>query len=65
MADRIPETTNVTPNREQRRHPERTEDAPIARDVQPDIPKTGNDGDVSVRAKSSGHKKRTADKWNQ
>jgi hypothetical protein len=65
MADRVPETTDAEPNRAQRRHPGRTEDTPNARDVQPETPKTGSDDDVSVRAKSSGHKKKTADKWNQ
>lgn len=53
------------PNRAQRRHPERAADAPIKRDVQEDVAKPGVDEDVSVRAKSSGHKKKTADKWNQ
>ena len=45
--------------------PERPEDEAIAREAQPDILKRGADDDVSVRAKSSGHKKKTADKWNQ
>ena len=57
-------------NREQRRHPEqaaeeqaqespskRPEDDMAADERQPD--------DLSVRAKSSGHGKKTADKWNQ
>ena len=56
-------------NREQRRHPEKAEgersqtppkvpaDARRVRDQAQD--------DVSVRAKSSGHGKKTADKWNQ
>jgi hypothetical protein len=58
----IPETKEgPSPNREQRRHPEKIEDAPIARErPQPDDQDVG-----SVRAKSSGHKKKTADKWNQ
>ena len=63
--EHIPETKDVEPNRARRRHPKRAEDEAIARDAQPDILKRGADDDVSVRAKSSGHKKRTADKWNQ
>jgi hypothetical protein len=52
----------MKPNREQRRHPERREDAALTRDVQAnDKPQDVGD----VRAKSSGHKKKTADKWNQ
>jgi hypothetical protein len=59
---RVPETREVKPNREQRRHPDRpVEDAPLARDQQPpaqvDVP--------DPRMKTSGHKKRTADNWNQ
>jgi hypothetical protein len=63
--DHVPETTQPKPNRAMRRHPEKLEDAPITREVQEDILKVGSDDDVSVRAKSSGHKKKTADKWNQ
>jgi hypothetical protein len=66
--DRVPETTETRLNRAMRRHPEKlekVEDAPVTRDVQEDILKTGGDDDASVRTKSSGHKKRTADKWNQ
>ena len=61
--EKVPETTNVKPNREQRRHPEklqRPENEPLARDDQTaaqDVP--------DPRAKSSGHGKKTADKWNQ
>lgn len=62
---RVPETTdvNVKPNREQRRHPERAggdADEPIARE-----PHLEEQDAPSVRAKSSGHGKKTADKWNQ
>jgi hypothetical protein len=59
---RVPETREVKPNREQRRHPEkRAEDQPIARDEVP--PK---DLDVpDPRLKTGGHKKKTADNWNQ
>ena len=64
-------------NREQRRHPEKL-DQPTA---QPDKPGHGENpkvspenemrgkdrqqDDMSVRAKNTGHKKKTADKWNQ
>jgi hypothetical protein len=57
----------VAPNREQRRHPEKLERGtppppdkpqPNLRDpVRPDV--------VDPRAKSAGHGKKTADKWNQ
>ena len=59
--EKVPETKELKPNREQRRHPEqRPEDAPVAREETPtehDVP--------DPRAKNSGHKKKTADKWNQ
>lgn len=61
--EKVPETKDVKPNREQRRHPEkfrRPENEPIGRDDQtapPDVP--------DPRAKSTGHGKKTADKWNQ
>ena len=59
---RVPEMREARPNREQRRHPEqRLEDSPLARDEHP--PK---DLDVAdPRLKSSSHKKKTADNWNQ
>ena len=59
---RVPETREVKPNREQRRHPEqRPEDQPIARD---EVPPT--DLDVpDPRLMTGGHKKKTADNWNQ
>jgi hypothetical protein len=55
------------PNRAQRRHPEKVDPTAKARvrEEQEDVLKHGTDDDVSVRAKSSGHKKKTADKWNQ
>jgi hypothetical protein len=57
----VPEMHDVKPNREQRRHPEgRPQDHPLARDTdapEPNIP--------DVRAKTTGHGKKTADKWNQ
>ena len=59
-------------NREQRRHPERLEDG---EEPGHENPKTLPETDInspartpdeqSVRAKSTGHGKKTADKWNQ
>jgi hypothetical protein len=59
---RVPETRETRPNREQRRHPEQQpEDQPIAREERPPA-----DMDVpDPRLKSGGHKKKTADNWNQ
>lgn len=60
--------TTVKPNREQRRHPEQTqrpEDEGLSRDVQADVVQQGPQDVTSVRAKNSGHGKKTADKWNQ
>jgi hypothetical protein len=59
--EKLPETKTVKPNRAQRRHPEqRPEDEPVARE------ETLTEHDVAdARAKSTGHKKKTADKWNQ
>ena len=59
---RVPEMREVKPNREQRRHPEATPvDEPLAREERPpkemDVP--------DPRTKTSGHKKKTADNWNQ
>jgi hypothetical protein len=59
-------------NREQRRHPEKTSqpqkpgDADPTKDPADELaaPERTQD-DSSVRAKSTGHKKKTADKWNQ
>jgi hypothetical protein len=66
VPDQIPETRDVKPNRAMRRHPEKIEATPVTHgEVQPDILKQGADDDVSVRAKSTGHGKKTADKWNQ
>ena len=63
-------TENPKPNREQRRHPqhfERPEDEAVTRDrsSQPDLVEDGGQDVLSTRAKSSGHGKKTADKWNQ
>jgi hypothetical protein len=64
-------------NREQRRHPEQLdperEDAGVppreaSPSPTPDDQMRGDDrvqDDLSVRAKNSGHGKKTADKWNQ
>ena len=67
-------------NREQRRHPEKLEELErqaehagarppdIEPDAVPDEQMRKNDrtqDDLSVRAKNSGHGKKTADKWNQ
>jgi hypothetical protein len=60
--EKIPETKDVKPNRAQRRHPEeRPEDEPVTREE--GVPAQYEVEDP--RAKSSGHKKKTADKWNQ
>jgi hypothetical protein len=56
-------------NREQRRHPEKLEEPGHAEPKQdPGEEQLGADrtqDDYSVRAKNTGHKKKTADKWNQ
>ncbi len=56
-------------NREQRRHPEKVEE-PGHRDPKenPERELASNERpqeEFSVRAKNTGHKKKTADKWNQ
>jgi hypothetical protein len=56
-------------NREQRRHPEKLEE-PGHRDPKenPERELIADDrpqDEFSVRAKNTGHKKKTADKWNQ
>jgi len=58
----VPETHDLKPNREQRRHPEgRPQDHPLVRDDStPDVPDVAD-----PRAKNSGHGKKTADRWNQ
>ena len=65
--DHVPETrSEPKPNREQRRHPERAEDEAVTRDRTPQDDDAEQSADVeSVRAKNSGHGKKTADKWNQ
>jgi hypothetical protein len=56
-------------NREQRRHPERVEqpqDTTPAEDPSQEMRETGRPQDtLDPRAKNTGHKKKTADKWNQ
>jgi hypothetical protein len=75
---RVPEMREPSPNREQRRHPDRApqaRDEPLARDEEaPDrqappkrqeVFRQGPQDVASTRAKNSGHKKKTADNWNQ
>jgi hypothetical protein len=55
-------------NREQRRHPERqqTEHGDPTKKPEDELREQSRQQDeLSVRAKNSGHKKKTADKWNQ
>jgi hypothetical protein len=58
-------------NREQRRHPEkRDEEQPGHKDPKQNpeqelLAAERTQDDFSVRAKNTGHKKKTADKWNQ
>jgi hypothetical protein len=57
-------------NREERRHPERLGEGGVLPPDRPqssqhDIAAFGGQDPESVRAKSSGHRKKTADKWNQ
>jgi hypothetical protein len=65
--EHVPGTTDPTPNRAQRRHPREVDanEAARVREEQEEILKRGTDDDVSVRARSSGPGKKTADKWNQ
>ena len=77
--ERVPEMRDTRPNREQRRHPERVpsppEDDPLAREeLPPDqqappkrqkVFRHGPQDVTDERAKNSGHKKKTADNWNQ
>jgi hypothetical protein len=60
----------VTPNRAQRRHPGKLErDTPLPPDKpessQRALNREGGPDVADPRAKSSGHGKKTADKWNQ
>jgi hypothetical protein len=60
----------VAPNREQRRHPEKLErGTPLPPDKPQsslrDLIREGGPDVIDPRAKSTGHRKKTADKWNQ
>ncbi len=66
----VPETREPKPNREQRRHPERLgrpESEPLGRahEAQEEVLRQGPQDVADTRAKNSGHKKKTADNWNQ
>ena len=56
-------------NREQRRHPKKAgravEPAERPQSTEHDLVKARNQDVLDVRAKASGHGKKTADKWNQ
>jgi hypothetical protein len=57
-------------NRQERRHPERVGKGGVLPNERPqsshhDIAEYGGQDPESVRAKGSGHRKKTADKWNQ
>jgi hypothetical protein len=53
-------------NREQRRHPEKDpQETPDQRPDEQMLKPDRQQDDLSVRAKNSGHGKKTADKWNQ
>jgi len=51
-------------NREERRHPDKHENTKAPQERELNAPEKPQD-EASVRAKSSRHKKVTADKWNQ
>ena len=58
------------PNREQRRHPKKLEEPPghaepKKRPDEEQLAAQRTPDDFDVRAKSTGHGKKTADKWNQ
>jgi hypothetical protein len=59
--ERVPGTHVIKPNRAQRRGTQRPEDQPATRER----PRPESQDVGSVRAKNSGHKKKTADNWNQ
>ncbi len=64
--EHVPETRDVKANREQRRHPERAQDAALAREPEWEDASPNESQDLaSVRTKGSGHGRKTADKWNQ
>ena len=51
-------------NREERRHPDKDRETKAPQEREINEPKRPED-EASIRAKSTGHKKVTADKWNQ
>jgi len=59
--ERVPGMRANAPNRAQRRGSQPPEDHPPAREVA----EPASQDVESVRAKSSGHRKKTADNWNQ
>jgi hypothetical protein len=59
--ERIPGMRANALNRAQRRGSQRPEDQPLTREA----PEPASQDVESVRAKSSGHRKKTADNWNQ
>jgi len=59
--ERIPGMRANRLNRAQRRGSQRPEDQPLTHDT----PEQASQDVESVRAKSSGHRKKTADNWNQ
>ena len=59
--ERIPGMRANAVNRVQRRGSQRPEDQPLTREA----PEPTSQDVESVRAKSSGHRKKTADNWNQ
>jgi hypothetical protein len=58
---RVPGMRSSAPNRAQRRGSQRPEDQEPMRER----PQPESQDVASVRAKSSGHRKKTADNWNQ
>ena len=53
-------------NREERRHPEKSgHEDPKERPDEEQLDTHRQQDDFSVRASNTGHKKKTADKWNQ
>lgn len=66
----VPPTQAQPLNREQRRHPEARssrpkDERPLHPPLEDMVSAARVPDDLSVRAKSSGHGKKTADKWNQ
>jgi hypothetical protein len=61
--ERVPGMRSEKLNRAQRRGSQRPEDQPLTRESP--APEPASQDVESVRAKSSGHRKKTADNWNQ